>query len=87
MECFPAVFTQYFVTLFSYNCPIEYANKVFDLFWIYEEKVIFDCLIHILELQKYVLMKMDMDDLIRYIRDNIVIDCITNNGLQRSLPF
>jgi hypothetical protein len=58
-----------------------------DLFWIYEEKVIFDCLIHVLELQKEIIMKMDMGEVVRYIRDNMMIDCITTYGLQKSLPF
>jgi hypothetical protein len=84
---FPAVFTHFFVTLFSYNIPVEYANRVLDLFWIFEEKVIIDCLLHILDLQKGKLMKMGMEKLINYIRNDIVIDCIVEYGLQRSLPF
>lgn len=87
VEYFPAVFSQYFVTLFSYNVPIEYANRVIDLFWIYEEKIIFDCLIHILEIQKAKLVKLELDELFPFIRDKIVIDCINSHGLENSLPF
>jgi hypothetical protein len=87
VEFFPAVFTQYFVTLFSYNVPIEYANRVIDVFWIYEEKIIFDSLIHILDLQKELLMKLEVDQLFPYIRDRIVIDSINTHGLNNSLPF
>lgn len=87
IDYFSAVFTQYFVTLFSYNCPIEYTNRVIDLFWLNEEKIIIDCLLHLMKLQKEVLMKMQMDELIPYIRDKIVIDTINVYGLHRSLPF
>jgi hypothetical protein len=68
---FEAVFTQYFLTLFSYNAPIEYAKRVVDLFWLYEEKAIFDCIIHILDLQKEKLMKMDCE--VRYYINHLPI--------------
>ncbi len=87
LQYFAAVFTQYFVTLFSYNCPIEYANRVIDFFWIYEEKIIYDCIIHIFDLQKFILMQMDIDQLVPYIRDKIVTDCMNSWGLQGALPF
>jgi hypothetical protein len=73
--------------LFSYNCPVEYANRVIDLFWLYEEKVILDCLIHILNLKKDVLMTMNMEKLFPYFRDKIVIDAINTFGLQKSIPY
>ena len=67
--------------------PIEYANRVIDMFWLYEEKIIFDCLIHIMTLQKDKLMSMEMEMIFPYIRDKMVIDTITLYGIQRSLPF
>lgn len=101
MDYYPAVFSQYFLTLFSYNTPIEYANRVVDLFWIYEEKIILDCLIHILKLNKDRILLMEIEvkyynlslffqlkqDLIHFIRDDIVTDTIEEHGMQASLPF
>jgi hypothetical protein len=84
---FPAVFTHFFVTLFSYNIPIEYANRVIDLFWIFEEKIILDCLIHILKIQKNKMMEMELEILHHYIRSDIVLDTILVYGLQKALPF
>ena len=58
---FTASFTHFFVSIFSYNIPIEYSNRVMDMFWILEEKAIFDCLIHLLKLQENKLNKMEND--------------------------
>ena len=58
-----------------------------DLFWIYEEKVVLDCLLHILQLQKEILMTMGWDQLFPYLKDKLVIDAIKTNGLKNSLPY
>ena len=84
---FSAVFPHFFLTLFSYNIPIEYANRVLDLFWLYEEKIILDCIIHILSLQEEKLMIMEIEELHHYIRGDIVLDTINMYGLQKALPF
>ena len=55
------VFTHYFLTIFTCGVPVEYANRVMDLFWIYEEKIIFDCLIHLLKLKKELIFKMQVE--------------------------
>jgi hypothetical protein len=58
---FAACFSHFNLTIFSYNIPIEYANRIIDMFWIFEEKAIFDSLIHILKLQEEKMMKMSLD--------------------------
>jgi hypothetical protein len=57
----PGVFTHFITTIFTYNCPLEYSNKVLDLFWIYEDKIIIDCIIHLLSLKKSLLKKMNFE--------------------------
>jgi hypothetical protein len=47
--------------MFSYNIPLEYANRVFDLFWLFDEKFLVDCIIHLLKLKKERLKKMQME--------------------------
>jgi hypothetical protein len=69
---FAACFSHFYLTIFSYNIPIEYANRIIDMFWIFEEKAIFDSLIHILRLQEKKLMKMSLD--VNYIK-------IANNAI------
>lgn len=58
---FTGLFSPFFITMFSYNIPLEYSVRVLDLFWIYQEKVIFDCLIHLLKLTKNKLLNMDLE--------------------------
>ncbi len=87
LQYFTAVFSQYFLTIFSYNCPIDYANRVMDFFWVNEEKIIFDCILHIFDMQKFAVIQMDAYKLVGYIRNDIVIDCINSWGLQGALPF
>jgi len=58
---FNGLFSPFFLTMFCYNVPIEYSVRVLDLFWIFQENVIFDCLIHFLKLSKKKLMRMDVD--------------------------
>lgn len=58
---FAACFSHFYLTIFSYNIPIEYANRVMDMFWILEEKAIFDSIIHIIKLQEEKLLKMNFD--------------------------
>ena len=58
MKEFGAVFTHFFITIFSYNVPIEYAFRVMDLFFILEEKIIFECIIKLLSLKKDKLLEM-----------------------------
>lgn len=92
----PGVFTHYFATMFSYNISIDYANRVFDLFWLESENVIYDCLIHLLKLKKRKLMEMCMEvikknsnlqEMFVYIKGKLVNDCINEYGIEKSLPY
>ena len=82
----PAVFTQFFVTLCSYNAPIEYACRIIDLFWIYEEKIIFDAILHLLKLQYEKLITMDAENMHRYIKTDMIYDVINTHGLEKAFP-
>ncbi len=47
--------------MFTYNIPVEYSVRVLDLFWIFQERIIFDCLVHLLKLSKTKLMRMEVE--------------------------
>ena len=83
----PAVFTQFFVTICTYNAPIEYAYRIIDLFWIYEEKIIFDAILHLLKIRLHKLILMDVEKMHRYIKSDIVIDVVNTFGIQKALPL
>ena len=61
MDNFGAVFTQYFITIFSYNVPIEYSFRVMDLFFILEEKIIFECIFKLLHLKEAKIRTMNLE--------------------------
>jgi hypothetical protein len=85
-EIFSAMFSHYFISIFSYNVPLEYANRIFDFFWLLEEKIILDSLIHLLNINKKKIMSMELEKLIPYIRGELVSDTINNYGIEQALP-
>jgi len=80
-------FSHFFISIFSYEVPLEYSNRVMDLFWVYEEKIIFECLIHLLRLKKDMLMSMNFEDSYVYCKKELVKDCIKEFGIEKSLPI
>jgi len=83
---FNGIFTHYFMTIFCGYVPVEYANRILDMFWIYEEKIIFEALIHLLRLKKDKIIKMSWEDLMVYLKSDLVKDCMRDYGLEKSLP-
>jgi hypothetical protein len=51
----------YFISIFTYKVPIEYATRILDLFWIYKDQVIYDALIHLLEISQNKILKTDYE--------------------------
>ena len=73
--------THYFLTLFTYDCPLDLSLRVIDLFWVYEEKVIFDIVVVLLRLKQDKLMTMDKEDIMVYLKKNLVFDVIEEKGI------
>ena len=84
---FNGLFSPFFVTLFTYNTPIEYSNRILDLFWIYQEKIIFDCLIHLLKLSKEFLLLMDEEVFNKFLNILKEIDEIYKTGYDKGLSY
>lgn len=61
---FIGLFSPFFITLFTYNIPIEYSVRVLDLFWIYQENIILDCLVHLLKMSKFKLLNLEAEVII-----------------------
>ncbi len=53
--------TPYFVSIFTYKVPVEYATRILDLFWIYQDQVIYDALIHLFEISQNKILNMDFE--------------------------
>ena len=55
------IISPYFVSIFTYKVPIEYSVRILDLFWLYEDKVIYDALIHLLIISQNKILSMDFE--------------------------
>ena len=82
---FSALFMPYFISIFCYCNCIEFANRILDLFWFYEEKIIIETIIHLLKLNEESILKTDMGLLFCLIRD-IVDRSIEKYGFENCLP-
>ena len=75
------LFTHFFLTIFTYNVPIELSARLFDLFWNFEEKVILDTIINIIFLQKEKIKKKNTEELIIYLKNDLVFDTVAEYGV------
>ena len=75
------IFSQFFLTIFTYYCPIDLSLRIIDLFWVYEENVIINTIINILFLMKEEMKKMDNEKLISYLKKDIVFDAVEKYGV------
>ena len=80
-EYLDIMFTHFFLTLFTYDCPIELSFRIFDLFWVYEEKVIFDTVINVLSLKKEKIKTMAYEELLVYLKNDLVFDVVEEYGV------
>ena len=75
------IFSQFFLTLFTYYCPIDLSLRIIDLFWVYEENVIINSIINILILMKEKMKKMDNEELVAYLKKDIIFDAVEKYGV------
>ncbi len=75
------IFSHFFLTVFTYNCPIDLSLRILDLFWVYEEKVIINTIINIIYLEKEKIKKMQNEELIIYLKNEIVFDVVEEYGV------
>lgn len=67
--------------------PLEYSTRIIDLFWVFQDQILYDALIHLLEISQYKIMKMDYEGILSYIRSDIVKENILEYGLDYCLPY
>lgn len=86
-ECIYGIFSNFFLTIFTYSIYIEFSARIMDMFFILEEKIIIDTLLHLLKLKENELLKMDMEETAMYIRTKFVNECIEEYGINMCLPY
>lgn len=87
LEFILGIFSHFFITLFSYNVYIEFSARIMDLFFLIEDKVIIDTLLHLLYLKQEELLKMNMEEIAIYIKNSFINDCIEEYGINYCIPY
>lgn len=82
-----AIFSSYFLCLFSYNIDLEFTLRVIDYFWIYEEKVIIDCIIHLINLNQELILKMDHENILSFLKSELVNYSLKTHGIDKCIPY
>ena len=70
-----AAFSPLFITLYIYKVPLEYSTRIFEAFIIDGELALMKILFSMLEYKRDKIMTL-CDDLLEYLRTNIIIECI-----------
>ena len=80
-----ACFTQYFITLFLYDTPIHIGIKIFDLFLLEGERVLFKLLYRMLGIKMNIILNLESQELYIYLRKRLVKECFEEFNLSTLL--
>ncbi len=58
-----------------------------DLFWLYEEKIIIDTLIHLMKIKRKLLLTLDKDELHLFLKNELVNSCLKEFTIEKCLPM
>lgn len=86
LDSFNGVFSHYFITIFTYNIYVEFSSRIFDLFFIMGEEIIIKTLLHLLKLKEEKILSFDLEQIIVYIKNHIVNECLEEFGIKQCLP-
>ena len=76
-----ACFSQYFITLFLYDTPTNIGLRIFDVFLLEGERVLFELLYKMLDLKKEKILLLTQQDLLFYLRKKLVKECFEEFSL------
>jgi hypothetical protein len=68
-------FSQYFITLFMYDTPLDMSHRIMDLFLLEGEHVLFNLVLKMILLKKEKILGLAAQDLYTYLRYRLVRDC------------
>ncbi|OMJ67037.1 hypothetical protein SteCoe_35903 [Stentor coeruleus] len=76
-----ACFSQYFITVFLYDTPTNIGIRIFDVFLLEGERVLFDLLYRMLAFKKVEILELKSQDLYMYLRKKLVKECFEEFSL------
>jgi hypothetical protein len=76
-----ACFSQYFITIFLYDTPISIGLRIFDVFLLEGEKVLFELIYKMIGLKKNKILELTSQDLFVYLRKRMIKECFEEYNL------
>mmetsp|Transcript_17896 Transcript_17896/g.20310 ORF Transcript_17896/g.20310 Transcript_17896/m.20310 type:complete len:167 (-) Transcript_17896:282-782(-) len=74
-------FSQHIITLFLYDTPMEFANRVIDVFLVEGHRIILQVIIRLLVLKKDKILALKGNELWVYLKNEIVVECVCENEI------
>lgn len=71
-----ASFSPLFITLYIYRVPLKIATRIFESFIVEGESVLLKILFKMLEHKRSNIMNMNEEELLNYMRTQIIVECI-----------
>jgi len=84
---FLSCFTQYLITVFLYDIPKDISVRVFDLFLLEGERVLYDLLLKMLYVKKARIMQLEGQELYLYLRSRMVKEVFEESHLRTLMSF
>ena len=80
-----ACFSHYFITIFLYDTSYNIGIRIFDIFLLEGEKIIFDLLYKMLSLKRAKILELLSHDLYTFLRKKLVKECFEEYSLNTLL--
>ena len=80
-----AAFSPVFLTLFIYHIPLPVGTRILELFMIEGESALIRLLMKMLDLKRTKLLHLLEQQLLDYLRSDIVLECIDEVSLDKLL--
>lgn len=76
-----ACFSQYFIGIFLYDTPTNIGVRIFDVFLLEGERMLFELLYKMLEIKRRKILDLSSQELYVYLRKKIVKECFEEFSL------
>lgn len=69
---FLGLFTQYYITVFVYKCPVDIVCRIFDVFLFEGEKIITHIIIKLYRYNKEKLMSLSQESILNFLSNDLL---------------
>lgn len=79
---FLGLFTQYYITVFIYKCPVDVVWRIFDVFLFEGEKIITHIIIKLYRSNKEKLMSLNQEKILNFLSDDILANYLKSKPVE-----